>query len=313
MDILVSIIIPIYNAECYLERCLNSVINQTYKNIEIILINDGSKDNSINICKKYRSNDERVVIINQDNFGVSYSRNIGINHAKGKYILFVDADDSIDINMVENMLKLATKYNGDCIICNYDDGKNNYKQPNEEIEQIFTDEAIKRFLIHNSLKGMLWNKLIKRKYFENNMFDTTVGYAEDAQVVWKLIKKMNSIVITSHTYYHHYINDDSISNKKFSANKFSEIKVWSDILLDVEANYREYMNIIYARYGSVCTFMLYDMYKNRYIDNDRENEIKHEINKYFKYIIFNNQISIKTKLFAIFVKLKLVNIIKIML
>lgn len=113
----VSIIIPIYNSDKYLKKCLDSILNQTYKNIEIILVNDGSTDNSLNICKEYKEKDNRIKIINNTNHGVSYSRNCGIKIANGDYIVFVDSDDTVDENYI-NFLMLANKNdNFDLVIC----------------------------------------------------------------------------------------------------------------------------------------------------------------------------------------------------
>ena len=119
MEELVSIILPIYNAEKYLERCLESIITQTYANIEIILINDGSTDNSINIIKEYAIKDSRIIIIDKENEGVSVARNIGILKARGKYICFVDADDYIEKSMIEKMKCCIDKENVDLVRINY--------------------------------------------------------------------------------------------------------------------------------------------------------------------------------------------------
>jgi len=116
---LVSIIIPIYNAEKYLEQCLDSVVNQTYKNLEIICINDGSKDDSLEILKKYTDNDNRIVMVNQDNHGISYTRNKGIETAKGDFLVFVDSDDWIDLNTVEIALDEAENNNADIVMWPY--------------------------------------------------------------------------------------------------------------------------------------------------------------------------------------------------
>ena len=103
----ISVVVAIYNVEKYLEKCIQSIIFQTYKNIEIILVNDGSTDNSLNICKKYKSEDSRIIIINQENQGVSVARNNGIDRASGEYILFVDGDDYLRTDIIEKLLNNA--------------------------------------------------------------------------------------------------------------------------------------------------------------------------------------------------------------
>ena len=121
MNETISIIIPVYNVEKYLNKCLNSVIEQTYKNIEVILIDDGSTDNSGKICDEYAKNDIRIKIIHQQNGGVSTARNNGLEHATGKYITFVDSDDYIEKEMIETMAKKIMKKNADIVICGVTD------------------------------------------------------------------------------------------------------------------------------------------------------------------------------------------------
>ena len=111
----VSIVVPVYNAEKYLPKCIDSILNQTFKNFELILVNDGSKDNSLIICEDYKVSDRRIKVINKKNEGVSIARNIGINSAKGKYIMFIDSDDWIESNMVEKMYDAIQ--NSDIAIC----------------------------------------------------------------------------------------------------------------------------------------------------------------------------------------------------
>lgn len=115
----VSIIVPIYNVEKYLNRCLDSLVNQTFKDIEIIALNNGSTDSSLDILKDYASNDNRITIIDNENLGVSKARNIGIDKASGKYIVFVDSDDWIDTNMIEVLYSNITKNNCDLVMCTY--------------------------------------------------------------------------------------------------------------------------------------------------------------------------------------------------
>ena len=122
---MVSVIIPIYNTQKYLKRCMDSVIEQTYQNIEIILIDDGSSDNSLEICKKYQENDKRVYIISGKNCGVSHARNLGIDKAKGKYLYFVDSDDYLEKEAIEKMLIEYKMRNNQLVIAGYKEIENN--------------------------------------------------------------------------------------------------------------------------------------------------------------------------------------------
>ena len=113
----ISIIVPIYNTEKYLERCLQSILNQSYRNIEIILVNDGSDDNSLAICNKYKDKDKRIIVIDKKHTGVADTRNIGLEKASGNYIGFVDSDDYIDIDMFKKLIVGAEKYKCDISMC----------------------------------------------------------------------------------------------------------------------------------------------------------------------------------------------------
>ena len=119
MEDLVSIIIPVYNTEKYLSKCLESVINQTYKNLEIILINDGSTDKSKEICESFAKKDKRIQILNKENSGVSSARNHGMRLAKGQYIAFIDGDDYAEENYIEELLKNLKQTESDCVLCGY--------------------------------------------------------------------------------------------------------------------------------------------------------------------------------------------------
>ena len=149
---LVSVIVPVYNVERYLNRCLNSIISQTFKDIEIICVNDGSTDTSLKILKEYQKIDNRIIVINKENEGVSKSRNKGIEVAKGEYIVFVDSDDWINLDMVEYMYNKAKNTDTDIVMCTYmREYINNSKEKvfNLPDEIIFEDEA-KRYLLYKS-------------------------------------------------------------------------------------------------------------------------------------------------------------------
>ena len=144
----ISIIVPIYNSEKDLDQCIESIANQAYKNLEIILVNDGSTDNSINICKKWESNDSRIVLINKKNEGGAKARNDGLKIATGDYIGFVDHDDFIEPEMYETMLDDMTEHNADIVMCSstgiFDDGTTTKAYPNYKSFEIKKNDLIKR-------------------------------------------------------------------------------------------------------------------------------------------------------------------------
>lgn len=145
----ISIIVPIYNAENHLEKCIKSILTQTVEDLELILVDDGSKDNSLSICKAYANKDSRIKVIHQKNAGVSAARNHGIEVAEGDFIGFVDSDDWIDAHMYEILLEEAKKTNADVVMCDattvYDSGKTQV----DTITQLSTNQILKKMILHH--------------------------------------------------------------------------------------------------------------------------------------------------------------------
>jgi glycosyltransferase involved in cell wall biosynthesis len=156
----VSIIVCIYNAEKYLSRCIDSIIAQTFTHFECILIDDGSTDNSLSICERYRQSDDRIIVIHQENSGVSAARNKGIEVARGKYIFFVDSDDYIQQNMYEKLVAAINDSDTDAVCCGYTENKKPYALCNEDF--IFSNTStieIVHYLEMRQAFGIVWNKL----------------------------------------------------------------------------------------------------------------------------------------------------------
>lgn len=226
----ISVIVPVYNAEKYLDRCIESIRSQTLQDIEIILINDGSKDDSLNLCKRYAKEDNRIKVINKINGGPSETRNVGIDLANGEYITFVDSDDWIDCNMFENLYNKINKTNCNIIISNY---FRNYLDREEciklDIKQEYLEkEEIKKQLIfpligkdnlvtgQNSILGFCspWGKLFKRELLlkEGVKFNKDLFIGEDLLFNIELLSKVNCVIIDENAYYHYFNNASSILN-----------------------------------------------------------------------------------------------------
>lgn len=211
---LVSVIIPIYNVEKYLERCIISVVHQTYKNLEIILVNDGSPDNSLSICEVWKKRDSRIKVLNKPNGGLSDARNSGLRIATGDLIAFVDSDDWISINMIENMVLELCKQNADMVVCDfvsvYDTG---YMEKN--IKESFTPKVISsRELMKLTLKDReitnhVWRRLYKRELIIEDIFPVGKNF-EDVYTSPIFISKCSKIVVLSEAYYYYRINNEGI-------------------------------------------------------------------------------------------------------
>lgn len=226
----ISIIIPVYNTEKYLKRCLNSIINQNFKEIEIIIINDCSTDNSLEIIKKYIEIEKRIILINKEkNEGLSAARNSGIEIAKGEYILHIDSDDWIEQNYFKDMYKFAIKNKADIVISDYYEDYNNldirYIQGQKEINtiQINKLKVIENIFLFKGSTSV-WNKLIKTELYRKNQIKHPQGISlgEDLAVIPKLIYYSQKIVKLNKAYYHYIQNPLSIT-KKYNKNKIYEI------------------------------------------------------------------------------------------
>ena len=239
----VSIIIPTYNSEKYLEKCLNSAFNQTEKDIEVILINDGSKDNSKDIIKKF--NDKRLVYIEKENEGIGKTRNLGIEKAKGEYLAFLDSDDYLEKDFVTKMYNKATKDNCDLVICDFykiTDKKNIIKLPSFEDNNLKKDPTI-----INKINLGPCNKLYSRKLFNNphNRFEENLKY-EDAPFVVKMMIEANKIgkideCLTN--YVIHEKSETTIRDKRiFDILKITKIII--DDLNKINFNQDELTNLI---------------------------------------------------------------------
>ena len=166
-DNLISIIVPIYNVEKYLNQCIQSIVKQTYKNLEIILIDDGSTDKSPELCDEWATNDKRIKVIHQKNQGAAMAKNQGLESATGELIAFVDSDDCIKIDMYERLYKLLKEKQCDIVECGYQCFENNItdeKITKNRLEICNNEKAIE-YLIDNSLmKQVVWNKLYRKEY-----------------------------------------------------------------------------------------------------------------------------------------------------
>lgn len=207
-DKLISIIVPVYNNKNYVERCVNSILKQTYSNIEIILVDDGSTDGSAEICNELSVKNEKVIMIHKKNGGVSSARNTGINICKGEYIGFVDSDDYVEEDMYELLFRCMKKFDAEISFCSI-----------KEVENKGTEQLIDReSLIWQKYPGggFIWNCLYKKDIIDkfDIRFDENLNYGEDMVFILKYITNMNynKVAYVNKLLYHYKINDSSVSN-----------------------------------------------------------------------------------------------------
>jgi glycosyltransferase involved in cell wall biosynthesis len=231
---LISIIVPVYNVEKYLARCLNSILNQTYKNLEIVLINDGSTDYSRKICQKYASQDSRIVFIDQINKGVSATRNLGLRVAKGDYIGFIDSDDLIDPEMYEEVMNTALKFDLQIVATNYyayERGNLNYQIIRNDLPHniVLGTEQVKEYFLqsyYGSFLGIvpsICTKIYKTSLLrENNIcFNEKLKRAEDFWFNFDVFLIASKVFVIDKPYYHYFKNDGS-AMQRFRENDFKD-------------------------------------------------------------------------------------------
>lgn len=217
MDDLISIIVPVYNVEKYLRKCIESIINQTYENLEIILIDDGSTDKSGKICDEFKNNDERIIVEHILNNGVSNARNTGLNLAKGNWVVFVDSDDWLDNQFCEKLYKNALSNSNIDIICSgykrvYTDKEEIIKCEKEKIIYDAHQFLIKLLNVQNGY-GFCHMKLIKRNCINNIRFNKDIKVGEDALFNMQLTKNIKKVMILGEPLYNYRFNENSVVRK----------------------------------------------------------------------------------------------------
>ena len=252
-DKLISIIVPVYNVEKYLKKCVYSILNQSYKNLEVILVNDGSTDNSGKICDELSREDSRINVYHKDNGGLSDARNYGVAKANGEYVGFVDSDDYIDQYMYENLYKAIRKYNTQIAECGITRVyKNNKLRPHydgEEYSLVVDREGyLKEYLENRKVYGAAVCKLLSIDLAKVLKFPDGKVY-EDVFYTLELLKKVDKYTLISGNYYYYYIRGNSITTKTFSSRDMDYIEIIDKIGEYTLNNYSKLKEKLFIRQG----------------------------------------------------------------
>lgn len=218
MKHLLTVIIPVFNGKKTIKKSVESVLNQSYRNIEVLLIDDGSTDGSSDFCEEICRNDNRVKVIHQANKGVSSARNVGIDRANGDLIAFADSDDLLDEDMYELLIKFLDKTDSEVSACSFKSENNFFKiTTKEKHDQIPAPlvigggiqlyESITRS--NNSIEGQVWNKVWKRNVIGENRFKTDISMCEDCVFTWQVMKNVHQAVYNNLPLYHYYVSPNS--------------------------------------------------------------------------------------------------------
>lgn len=256
---LISVIVPVYNVEKYLEKCVKSIINQTYKNLEIILVDDGATDNSGKICDELSKTDSRIKVIHKENGGLSDARNFGLDIATGEYIAFIDSDDFLKEDFYEYLVNLKNETNSDIIECNfikvYEDDLEIFEFPIKNEEAIITtgNKGALELLMSDddeisTNSVVVWNKLYKRDLFDDIRFPKGKTH-EDQFTTYRLLAKCNKFTTSSRLAYGYFQRKTSIVNKTFNIKRFDTFEAFENFLAFFEKkDFYDFKEKILRRY-----------------------------------------------------------------
>ena len=234
----VSVIVPVYNAEQYLKRCLSSILSQSFKDFEVILINDGSTDNSLGICKKFAEKDSRIRLFNRSNHGVSATRQFGIDNVRGRYCIQIDADDWIDTNYLLSLYTTAINTSSDMVCAAFVREYENCSKKSSMYKAEDVISCIKSLLTFRAW-GSLWNRLIRTDIFRQNeiSFVVNIRMWEDLAFVLKYLLFTNRIAFCYNTYYH-YVQYNS-SSLCSTIHKYDVVSQTVSAIENIEQFYKE--------------------------------------------------------------------------
>ena len=238
---MVTILVPVYNTAPYLRQCVGSLVGQTYPDLQIVIIDDGSSDDSLAIMQELANEDKRIEIYSQPNCGVAATRKRLLDKVRGDFVLFVDSDDWIELDTIESLMTEQEK--GDFDIVSFQ-----LTIPRKD-EQLTREVAVKRFLEHRTFRGSLCDKLVKAKFYEGLKIDQTVSYGEDAMMIWQVLQRVNSVKVLGRVFYHYRENENSLSRQQFNGKKFTAYSAWDMICQDVDETWPQYSDMAHARFA----------------------------------------------------------------
>ena len=234
MNIKISVIIPIYNMEKLLNRSLDSVMNQSYQNLEVIMVDDGSTDKSADICKEYAAKDPRFLYFYEENSGPSAARNLGLEKCTGNYIAFLDPDDYLHVDMYAQMLRALQETHAGMAICDY---RVVYGDEPYDSEPAYTLQILNRRQAQTiyfedthsaTVATVVWNKLIPASVMKKFRFPDSRMVGEDESVIYKVLYSFGQIVYVKAPYYNYFVCDGSIMNSRFNVKRFDLFKAYDE-------------------------------------------------------------------------------------
>lgn len=303
-DIILSLIIPVYNTEQYIDRCLDSAVCQRHEGMEIIIVNDCSTDGSLNIINKYIDIYDNIFLINlPENKSVGYARNAGLQNAKGKYIGFIDSDDWMDINAYDLMVMQLDNYDADIAVCGvkneYPNSKNNEYRYRYAGKKILSNNCALNILTKNidmgvSISSIVCNKLFKRNLLTKYSINFPVNsYNEDDYFTFLSFIYAQKIIIVPDCYYHYYQRTNSITHtfsKKHIDDLFSTFNLLKQRLIEQQM-YSAFENEYYSFLNKCLVFILSIMFKTEQNDIIQKRYIQYTLEVFLKYFTLSDLVT----------------------
>lgn len=312
---LISVIVPVYNVAQYLEKSIASIQQQTYQNLEIILVDDGATDESGRLCEQIAEQDERVLVYRKENEGLSQARNDGLKQAHGDYVIFIDSDDYLHPEMIASLYQQLVKEDADVSSCGVMNVYANSESPQTENQDDYficdTETFLREYLIGEKIPGTICNKLIKKEIAAQLTFPKGLIY-EDAYYHFDLIKVAKKYVVNTKPYYYYFHRGDSITTKPYAKKDLAYIDIYQKFYTEVVKEYPNLTEVAFFRLAYAHFFILDKMLLD---DNFKEFKDYPRIYGYLKkhaFAIFKNTIFRKGRrisALALFVNVRLYRIL----
>ena len=293
---LISVIVPVYNVEKYVGRCLNSIIHQSYTNLEIIVINDGSTDKSLSVCEEFAAKDNRIMLITQENRGLSGARNTGLRNFTGEYVTFVDSDDLIHCNMVEFLYKALIRHNSEMSLCaSLRVSLETIPDENhKELEGFAYTQHEFMILFLNGTFTACWARLFKKEIVLGLSFPEGLN-CEDFIYMYEVARKVRTVAEIDLPLYYYYYRDNSIVNESFNLKKFDQFYSAQKLYELVKSHTPEYTKLSVIRLaGAIASLLLISRKKQGY--EGKERELTTFLRSNFFLFLFNRYLNIKLRI-----------------
>lgn len=302
---LISIIVPVYNVENYIKECIDSIINQSYKNIEIILVDDGSTDNSGSLCEEFSFIDSRIITLHKENGGLSDARNYGIKHSNGEYIMFVDSDDVIDKDIVKVLYNLIHKDKAidisGCGLKRFNDGHSPKFMHRDKYSILDREDSLKEFLYQKKISTSSCGKLYRRSVMENIFFIKNQRF-EDNEFVFRVLLNADKVAVSESELYAYRYRQNSITTSSFDEKDFDIIDI-GKMITGITNNLNENLRIAGITYQCTNCLRIYLNISDRFTSYDEYKYCLKYLYKYSNIIISKSQARIKLKIALILYKL----------